>query len=177
MFRETEGKVLKTKIYDKAYKTFIQSVLFSVLAIIMCAVSLTGLTWAWFSGDTTSSPNTIKSATCVIDAKVTQGENEITPSELGIYSFENNKEYTVTLTASGTASSGYCKIKIGSNTYYTDQISTDVQENSIQFKLLFSGDTKIELVKCWGIYRDEVRHINNGNEYVDMVRKTSSSGQ
>jgi hypothetical protein len=80
------------------------------------------------------------------------------------YTIENEKideekigdlvKYTIQLTAKGDAETGYCKIIIKDEEYYTEPIEP---EDSLTFSLIVSKEDykKIEYSAQWGIYEGE----------------------
>ncbi len=84
------------------------------------------------------------------------GEEQLTASE-GVYTLEAGKTYTVTLTAGGDASTGYCVISLtyGSEEpvlYHTANFPTkdNPSDNDISFTFTPDKDTKMELTSRWG---------------------------
>lgn len=154
------------KVSDKEFTRIMIS---SVLGIMLCVICLAGLTWAWFSGSVSSAANNITAASfnIQIDVKVQDTERPISPTvENGIYSFslENNKIYDVKITADGTATTGYCEVIFGENSYHTIQIfnisgepqpgsllSTD-RPHEITFTVNATDVTLLKIIPRWGSY-------------------------
>ena len=51
-------------------KSFMQSIVVSVLGMLFCMLLLCGTTWAWFSEGVSSSQNTIAAADCTVTVTV-----------------------------------------------------------------------------------------------------------
>lgn len=154
------------KVSDKEFTRIMIS---SVLGIMLCVICLAGLTWAWFSGSVSSAANNITAASfnIQIDVNVKGTETPVSPTvENGIYSFslENNKAYDVKITADGTATTGYCGVTLGENSYHTIQIfnisdesrsgsllSTD-RPQEITFTVNATDSTLLKIVPQWGSY-------------------------
>ena len=122
----------------------------SMLAICICAICLCGASWAWFTASTSTGTAQIQSSSYKLLYQV--GE-DATPTELA----EAGTAYTltsdttvITLKANGTAgATGYCSIKIGDETYYTEQIFVD---DTFTFTVNASAGTNIILTPKWGTY-------------------------
>ena len=131
-------------------KAFTQSIAVSIICVLLCAVALCSATWAWFKGDVTSSDNTIKAGYCNVTIEVKDGDTTV-PANVGtagVYTFEAGKTYTVTVTSEGDVKSSYCKLVIGGEEYYTQQISTHAPGNVISFTLTFDADTTVQIPPC-----------------------------
>lgn len=120
----------------------------SMLAICICAICLCGASWAWFTASTSTGTTQIQSSSYKLLYQV--GENA-TATELA----EAGTAYTLTanacvikLKATGTAgATGYCSIKIGDETYYTEQIFVD---GAFTFTVNAAAGTQITLTPKWG---------------------------
>ena len=107
----------------------------SALGILACIICLAGMTWAWFTDSLTSTGNTIKSSyyNAIVSissasentksrsfiADNTQYE-EVEHDTVGIFDLPKGSKYNIVLSAGGTASKGYYRVKIGDDTYFTD---------------------------------------------------------
>lgn len=136
----------------------------SMLAICICAICLCGASWAWFTASTSTGTTQIQSSSYKLLYQV--GENA-TATELA----EAGTAYTLTanacvikLKAIGTAgATGYCSIKIGDETYYTEQIFVD---GTFTFTVNAAADTQIILTPKWGscAVRDNANLIRKDRE-------------
>ena len=100
-------------------KIFLRAMISSVLGIILCTVCLAGMTWAWFSDSVTSHSSNITSASFSVKVTVNKGTDntEIHLTD-GEYILEQSSEkYKVTLKATGSASTVYCKVNINGVIY------------------------------------------------------------
>lgn len=102
----------------KAETNLTKILLPSVLSILLCMTLLCGMTWAWFASTQSTPAATIQAATYRIDvvAETKNGGTVLTAGQNGKYSLVAGVAYTVTLTASGNASKGYCKVTLPDNT-------------------------------------------------------------
>lgn len=106
----------------------------------------------------------------VIPTLATEG-NEVTPQPDGAYSLLGGVEYTVTITATGTAKSAYCKLLADGEEYYTQQIHTEEPDNKIVFTLKFTSDTVLDIDTRWGESSREEREIRDGKSYIDLIEQ------
>ena len=124
----------------------------SMLAICICAVCLCGVSWAWFTSSTATGTTAIQSSSYKL---LYQVGNDTVPTELA----EPGTAYTltsdttvITLKAIGTAGArGYCSIKVGNETYCTEQISTN-DTSGFTFTVNAAAGTTITLTPKWGTY-------------------------
>ena len=99
-------------------KIFLRAMISSVLGIILCTVCLAGMTWAWFSDSVTSHSSNITSASFSVKVTVNKGiDNTEIPLTNGKYELGSNEKYKVTLKATGSASTVYCKVNINGVIY------------------------------------------------------------
>ena len=124
----------------------------SVLSILLCMTLLCGMTWAWFASTQSTPAATIQAATYHIDVVAKNGETVLTTGQNGKYPLAKGT-YTVTLTASGNASKGYCKVTLPDNTVLrTAQIAP---KNSLTFTLTLTSDGNVSFSPEWGTYSGE----------------------
>ena len=138
-----------------ADKAFTQSIVISVVGILLCIVALCSATYAWFAADISSSKNTISAAFFDLDVQIVKTASQITtvaegetntqgePSaegqqlaaltaDYGIYTLEAGCTYQVTLSVSdgATASKGYCDMVIYANGGETTYRSPNMTKNA-----------------------------------------------
>ena len=139
----------------KAETNLTKILLPSVLSILLCMTLLCGMTWAWFASTQSTPAATIQAATYHIDvvAKTKNGGTVLTAGQNGKYSLVAGVAYTVTLTASGNASKGYCKVTLPDNTVLrTAQIAP---KNSLTFTLTLTNGGNVSFSPEWGTYSGE----------------------
>lgn len=139
----------------KAETNLTKILLPSVLSILLCMTLLCGMTWAWFASTQSTPAATIQAATYRIDvvAETKNGGTVITAGQNGKYSLAKDVAYTVTLTAGGNASKGYCKVTLPDNTVLrTAQIAP---KNSLTFTLTLTSDGNVSFSPEWGTYSGE----------------------
>lgn len=137
----------------KAETNLTKILLPSVLSILLCMTLLCGMTWAWFASTQSTPAATIQAATYHIDVVAKNGETVLTAGQNGKYSLAAGVAYTVTLTASGNASKGYCKVTLPDNTVLrTAQIAP---KNSLTFTLTLTNGGNVSFSPEWGTYSGE----------------------
>lgn len=134
----------------KAETNLTKILLPSVLSILLCMTLLCGMTWAWFASTQSTPAATIQAATYHIDVVAKNGETVLTAGQNGKYSLAKGVAYTVTLTASGNASKGYCKVTLPDNSVLrTAQIAP---KNSLTFTLTLTNGGNVSFSPEWGTY-------------------------
>lgn len=124
----------------------------SVLCILLCMVCLCGMTFAWFSAASNTPASPVRSAEYTVSVRVADGETDA-PVQGGHYVLTAGTEYTVTLTASGTATTGFCLLTLsftegtGSETLYTGQF---VPGQTMTFTLRLTADATVDFSAQWG---------------------------
>lgn len=137
----------------KAETNLTRILLPSVLSILLCMTLLCGMTWAWFASTQSTPAATIQAATYHIDVVAKNGETVLTAGQDGKYSLAAGVAYTVTLTASGNASKGYCKVTLPDNSVLrTAQIAP---KNSLTFTLTLTNGGNVSFSPEWGTYSGE----------------------
>ena len=122
----------------------------STVGLCACLICLCGVSWAWFTATTSTGTAVIRAATYAVG--VSAGENEsvgiTTESGTTTVTFTAAGEYTVTLTPSGTAQNGYCKISYADADYYTGQLTT----GTLQFTVNADANSELTVTPQWGSY-------------------------
>ena len=171
------------KVSDKA---FLRIMLFSVFGILLCGICLAGLTWAWFTGSVSSTANTITAAKFTVDISVEEGATTpLSPTEENgayIYALDTDKTYTVTVTAdeSATATTGYCTVKLGSNTYHTIQLypaGGEGKPQSVEFTVSGEEGLKLTITPQWGTFakRQSESLIGDSQNGLSSISATGES--
>lgn len=122
----------------------------SVLAICVCTLCLCGTTWAWFTATASTGTTVIQAATYTVDLSADKNENVEITTESGTttVTFTDAGEYTITLTPTGTAQNGYCKISYAEGDYYTGQLTTD----KLHFTVNADANSELTVTPQWGSY-------------------------
>ena len=169
------------KITEKAFS---QSLIISVVSILLCLVALCSMTYAWFTAETTSSSNTLIAGSFDVDISVSQVEGGVASANAieaisnteGKYTYElqpGTYEITLKLTDTSTVK-GHCVVTIGNGAeQHTDAIIGDntanVAENTpktnpFTFKITVTEKTTVTLEPRWGVvvnadidYNEEIK--------------------
>ena len=140
----------------------------SMLAICICAICLCGVSWAWFTASTSTGTTAIQSSSYKLSYQVGEdtAATELTEAD-NTYTLTADTTL-ITLKATGTAgATGYCSIKIGDETYYTEQIF--VNGSAFTFTVNAAAGTEITLTPKWGTYSHDAT-LHNG----DVITATGS---
>ena len=133
----------------------------SMLAICICAICLCGASWAWFTASTSTGTTAIQSSSYKLFYQI-GSDKEADLAEAGTaYTLPAGKT-VITLKAIGTAgATGYCSITVGSETYYTEQISVN-GTSEFTFTVNAAAGTNIILTPKWGTYSHTATIQDNG---------------
>ena len=169
------------KITEKAFS---QSLIISVVSILLCIVALCSVTFAWFTGSTSSGNNTLIAGSFDVDISVSQVEGDVASANAieaisnaeGKYTYElqpGTYEITLKLTDTSTVK-GHCVVTIGNGAeQHTDAIIGDntanVDESTTKtdpftFKITVTEVTTVTLEPRWGVvvnadidYNEEIK--------------------
>lgn len=137
----------------------------SMLAICICAVCLCGVSWAWFTASTSTGTTAIQSSSYKLSYQIGSDTAEL--AEVKTVTVSESGSCKITLSATGTAgATGYCSIKIGDKTYYTEQIFVN---GAFTFTVNAATGTEITLTPKWGTYSHDAT-LHNG----DVITVTGS---
>ena len=139
----------------------------SMLAICICAICLCGASWAWFTASTSTGTAQIQSSSYKLSYQIGSDTAEL--AETGTAYTLTSDTTVITLKATGTAgATGYCSITVGSETYYTEQISVN-DTSEFTFTVNAAANTQIILTPKWGTYSHDAT-LHNG----DVITATGS---
>lgn len=140
----------------------------SFVGILLCLFLLCGATWAWFSSTETCKITPMQSGSYRITVEVKDGNTVIETAD-DAFAAAADTEYTVTLTASGTASTGFCEVLLpgarengepATTPLYTAQIGCG---ESLSFTIRLSSAQTVTFLPQWGTsYKSEAPDIMNG---------------
>ena len=132
----------------------------SMLAICICAICLCGASWAWFTASTSTGTAAIQSSSYKLSYQVGEDATATELAEAGTAYTLTSDTTVITLKATGTAgATGYCSIKIGDETYYTEQIFVD---GTFYFTVNAVAGKEITLTPKWGTY-SHAATLHNGD--------------
>ena len=134
----------------------------SVIGFFICAVCLCGVSWAWFTASTSTGTTAIQSSSYRLSYRVDKDAAATELDEAGTAYTLTSDTTVITLKAEGTAgATGYCSITVGSETYYTEQISVN-GTSEFTFTVNAAAGTQITLTPKWGscAVRDNANSID-----------------
>ena len=132
----------------------------SMLAICICAICLCGASWAWFTASTSTGTTQIQSSSYKLLYQVGEDATATELAEAKTVTVPGSGSCTITLSATGTAgATGYCRINIGDETYYTGQIFVP---DAFTFTVNAAAGTNIILTPKWGTYSHTATIQDNG---------------
>ena len=142
----------------------------STVGLCACLICLCGVSWAWFTATTSTAATVIQAATYTVNVSADgSADVKITPeSGTTTVTFTTAGVYTVTLTPSGTASTGYCKISYANADYYTEQLPS----GSLQFTVNADANSELTVTPQWGSYSGSA-DLNSG----DAIGNTTGNTQ
>ena len=141
----------------------------SMLAICICAICLCGVSWAWFTASTSTGTTAIQSSSYKLLYQVGEDATATELAEAGTAYTLTSDTTVITLKANGTAgATGYCSIKIGDETYCTEQIFVN-DTSKFTFTVSAAADTTITITPKWGTYSHDAT-LHNG----DVIPATGS---
>lgn len=122
----------------------------SAVGLCACLICLCGVSWAWFTATTSTGTAVIQAATYTVDVSADENKNVGIATESGTttVTFTAAGEYTITLTPTGTAQNGYCKISYAEGDYYTGQLPT----GELHFTVNADADSELTVTPQWGSY-------------------------
>ena len=154
--------------------------LISLLSLVGCLVMLASSCYAWFTAVqgakinieagifgvkavVSSSVEVVSQSDVVVGDSVTRIVVEATGSESAIVRIKNGGTYQISLTATGEASKGFCKVTVTvkgtegqtigeSKVYHTDPILKAGAEFAFTLVSTESGTTEITIQPSWGEY-------------------------
>ncbi len=139
-----------------------------IFVVLVCSMCLIDNTWSYFTDRQSATTPNIVAASCEIEATVNGDMGEVTLNN-GKYSLLEGENYSVTLTAKGSTSTGYCVIILNDEKIHTEQFIAvgDDKKTVIKFNLDVCKNAEMQIVACWGrsTKLDEEK-IKDGSVYV-----------
>lgn len=182
--RKIYQKYLEVPEEDKGImgeRVFFARLTVAIACIVLCMSAMGFSAYAYFTASVSSNMNQIQAANFTVKPEIV-----VTQNSDGSASHEANTAwkyvlqpgmYDITLTKEGTASTGYCLIKIGENQFYTQQLGAvkDVNGNEIVTRTITIAvekrDTAIEVTACWGTYSGNPLSISEVEEMIIVDEK------
>ncbi|MBR4295408.1 MAG: LysM peptidoglycan-binding domain-containing protein [Clostridia bacterium] len=137
IYKKPSTALEQEKLSDKV---FLRKIAASFLTILACTVVLAASTLARFYTDVSTENSRISGAYYSVTVNKTKTNTYICPLV-----FED--KHTFEIKADGNAATGYCKIQIGSNIYYTEQIN---RGETLLLTVIAAKGTVISFTPQWG---------------------------
>ncbi len=150
-------------------EVFLARIIFSVILIIFFAAATVITAYAFFASESASTQNKVSAAKFGITVEI-----DGTLLDSGVLNAEAGTEYTVKVTPTGNAETGFCVMNVTDGpTFHTSQLesSTTVTpfdtRQSITFKLICESDCTITFSPHWGIsiYYAEFSYNGPGSDF------------
>ena len=120
----------------------------SLAAFCLCAVCLCGVSWAWFTASSGIGAAKVQAATYTVEIKYKTDTSDWQEYADPI-SLVGGKTYTLSIIPNGTATNGYCTVKIGDKTYQTNQIPKG-SGSAFSFKVQAYENATLTITPKWG---------------------------
>ena len=128
----------------------------TLLSLCLCVVCLFGATWAWFTVRVDGNVASIQSASFAVDVQVVDSAPATSAAPLPsvnsegmIFELTANTTYQVTLTANGTAKTGYCKVSLNDQSHPTVALASGT---TLTFRVSTDSASKLSFEAYWGVY-------------------------
>ena len=143
-----------------------QKKLFSSLhMIVICAVLVISLTWAWFSEKIVVPTGTISAAEYRAEVSVSSGDQGFVAQNGTTFTVENGKVYDIQIHATGTAPEGFSIISAGDKIWHTIPMAPG-SHMVIRAQFPGTGTREVSIEPSWGSYRDSLNAgiaVSNGD--------------
>lgn len=153
---------------EEKRKCGLNMLLSACLMLFVCVVCLSGLTWAWFSATQSATIAPVQSAQYTVTTVVVDADQQ----PVDLMALKANTTYTVTLTADGTASTGWCKVMWGDETHYV-QLAKD---KGVTFTVIPTTDTALTVEYSWGaLPQDKTVDIIQDKQFGEIISDTANT--
>lgn len=122
----------------------------SLISMCVCIMCLCGTSWAWFSEAQSGKVASVQTATYTTAVTVQRnGIDTEVVSQNGIstITLEGESVYQIKITADGTAVSGYCRLELDGETYFTQPI---VSGSTFLLEIKANVDGVLTITPQWG---------------------------
>ena len=149
----------------------------SVAGLCICALTLCGVSYAWFTATVSSDAGTIRAAQYGVEVTITEAENPgatvtVNKNAQNVTAdLAQGKAYKVTLKATGTATQGYCTVELKSDAsaaqpdscYYTSQLVSG-DNNTMTFTIIADKAYTLTITPQWGTcsFTGDKKSLKNG---------------
>ena len=160
----------------------------SVAGLCICALTLCGVSYAWFTATVSSDAGTIRAAQYSVEVTITEAENPgatvtVNKNAQNVTAdLAQGKAYKVTLKATGTATQGYCTVELKSDAnaaqpdscYYTMQLVSG-DNDTMTFTINTDKAYTLKITPQWGTcsFTEDKKSLKNG----DTIETQPKDGQ
>lgn len=148
-------------------KVFVMRIAVAIVCVVCCLSAMGFSAYAFFASSITSGSNTIVAATYGVEVEIVpNGGTALVAKEDNPLIYENvgAGTYAMSLKATGSATTGYCKIEIvGSEktvTLFTQQLPPEM---GMSFELAINGEADINVIPQWGTYSNSDVVVSDGS--------------
>ena len=163
-------KLFDAKDEKLTEKAFSQSLLVSVLSILLCIVALCSITYAWFVGETRSTDNTLLAGSFDLTISVTKNGNEFPviadadSDGVWICNLPEGGPYTVHLKLKEESSvKGHCIVKVGGGVAKKTAAIDNTANADFKFTIAVTEPTQVTFEPRWGVVVEP--DIDHGDVY------------
>lgn len=135
----------------------------SLAAFCLCAVCLCGASWAWFTASSGIGAAKVQAATYTVKIECETDTGGWQECEYQI-SLDGGKIYKLRITPTGTATNGFCTVKIGDKIYQTNQIPKD-SSSAFSVTVQANEGATLTITPKWGT-GSGTNKINSGETIV-----------
>lgn len=146
-------------------KVMLARIATTVVIVVLCLAAMGFTAYAYFSVDLTYGSNTITAANFDVEVSIVSEGEEVAVFRNGrsyLADLEAGKAYTVTLTHTGTAQTGFVILSATDcdDTYYTTQLG---QGGELTFTVEVNAPTTVSFLGHWGTssYYDKYKETGN----------------
>ena len=160
----------------------------SVAGLCICALTLCGVSYAWFTATVSSDAGTIRAAQYGVEVTITEAENPgatvtVNKNAQNVTAdLAQGKAYKVTLKATGTATQGYCTVELKSDAsaaqpdscYYTMQLVSG-DNDTMTFTINTDKAYTLKITPQWGTcsFTEDKKSLKDG----DTIETQPKDGQ
>ncbi len=139
---KTVKKIMK-KFEKRDGDSSLLAIAISFLGIGLCAVCLTGSTFAWYNASVKSPTQSITSANYMVEPTIVDSKGVYVSEENGIYKLIP-ETYTIMLSADTEAKTGYCIVNVSGEKMHTQQFPSEIN-NKKTLTFIITANEEISL--------------------------------
>ena len=160
----------------------------SVAGLCICALTLCGVSYAWFTATVSSDAGTIRAAQYGVEVTITETETTVTVNKNAqnvTADLAQGKTYTVKLKATGSATQGYCTVELKSDAnaaqpdscYYTTQLVSG-DNDTMTFTINTDKAYILTITPQWGTcsFTEDKKSLKN-SDTIGTPPETTGNGK